>query len=440
MFNADGNLHKAMLLASIIAANSKWLSFPLLTVFAQGSPTLHLDFRVLEPRNETFSHVNEITQLHKLRIAVVAESFLPQINGVTNSVLRILDFFKCNGHEALIIAPDSAGGPSEYAGFEIMRVPALNVKGLIPIALPQQFAKARVLDFNPDVIHLASPALLGNYVARFARKNEIPTLSVYQTDLAGFANHYGFQIANSTLNKFVGRVHSNSDRTLAPSTSACNYLNELGVPGVELWRRGVDAERFRPENRDQELRNSLLGNRPDRTLIGYVGRLAHEKRLEDLISLDEQDDVQLVIVGDGPVRARLERKLPNAIFTGFKGGADLARMYASLDIFIHTGQHETFCQSIQEALASGVPVIAPNSGGPIDLVENGKTGYLINTGNPKEIKRVVKLIQQSDTSELRQVTRESVVNRTWQSINQELISHYLQLIAIKKSRRKELVA
>ena len=429
-----------MLLASIIAANSKWLSFPLLTVFAQGSPTLHLDFRVLEPPNETFSHVNEITQLHKLRIAVVAESFLPQINGVTNSVLRILDFFKSNGHEALIIAPDSAGGPSEYAGFEIMRVPALNVKGLIPLALPQQFAKARVLDFNPDVIHLASPALLGNYVARFARKSEIPTLSVYQTDLAGFANHYGFQIANSTLNKFVGRVHSNSDRTLAPSTSACNYLNDLGVPGVELWRRGVDAERFRPENRDQELRNSLLGNRPDRTLIGYVGRLAHEKRLEDLISLDEQDDVQLVIVGDGPVRARLERKLPNAIFTGFKGGADLARMYASLDIFIHTGQHETFCQSIQEALASGVPVIAPNSGGPIDLVENGKTGYLINTGNPKEIKRVVKLIQQSDTSELRQVTRESVVNRTWQSINQELISHYLQLIAMKKSRRKELVA
>lgn len=384
--------------------------------------------------------MNEITQLHKLRVAVVAESFLPQINGVTNSVLRILDFFKSNGHEAIIIAPESVGGPSEYAGFEILRVPAINVKGLIPIALPQQLAKARVLNFQPDVIHLASPALLGNYVARFAKKNAIPTLSVYQTDLAGFANHYGFQLANATLNKFVGRVHSNSDRTLAPSTSACDYLNELGVPGVELWRRGVDSERFRPENRDQNLRNSLLGNRPDRTLVGYIGRLAHEKRIEDLISLDEQDDVQLVIVGDGPIRERLERKLPNAIFTGFKTGHDLARMYASLDIFIHTGQHETFCQSIQEALASGVPVIAPNSGGPIDLVEDGKTGYLINTGNPKEIKRVVKLIQQSDVTELRKVTRESVVNRTWLSINQELIKHYLDLIAAKESSRAELVA
>jgi phosphatidylinositol alpha 1,6-mannosyltransferase len=384
--------------------------------------------------------VNEITQLHKLRIAVVAESFLPQINGVTNSVLRILDFFKLNGHEAIIIAPDSVGGPSEYAGFEILRVPAINVKGLIPIALPQQFAKARVLDFNPDIIHLASPAILGNYVARFAKKNEIPTLSVYQTDLAGFANHYGFQIANSTLNKFVGRVHSNSDRTLAPSTSACDYLNELGVQDVELWRRGVDSERFSPEKRDEELRNELLGNRPDRTLIGYVGRLAHEKRLEDLISLDEQDDVQLVIVGDGPTRARLERKLPNAIFTGFKNGEDLSRMYASLDIFIHTGQDETFCQSIQEALASGVPIIAPNSGGPIDLVENGKTGYLINTGNPKEVKRVVKLIQEGDVANWREATRQSVINRTWKSINQELISHYLDLIAAKGAKRAELVA
>ena len=384
--------------------------------------------------------VNDIVQLHKLRIAVVAESFLPQINGVTNSVLRILDFFEKNGHEALIIAPESNGGPTEYAGFEILRVPALNVKGLIPIGLPQQFAKARVLNFNPDIIHLASPAILGNYVARFAKKNEIPTLSVYQTDLAGFANHYGFQIANSTLNKFVGKVHSNSDRTLAPSTSACSYLNQLGVQDVELWRRGVDSERFSPEKRDEELRKELLGNRPDRTLIGYIGRLAHEKRLEDLISLDEQDDVQLVIVGDGPTRARLERKLPNAIFTGFKNGEELSRIYASLDIFIHTGQDETFCQSIQEALASGVPVIAPNSGGPIDLVENGKTGYLINTGNPKEIKRVVKLIQEGDEANWRKTTRESVVNRTWHSINQELISHYLELISMKKISQAELVA
>ena len=376
----------------------------------------------------------------KLRVAIVAESFLPQVNGVTNSVLRVLDYLKKNSHEAIILAPDSNGSPLEYAGFEVLPIPAVNLKGLIPLALPQQLAKAKLIEFNPDVIHLASPALLGNYIAKFARRSEIPTLSVYQTDLAGFANNYGLQLANSSLSKFVAKVHSNTDRTLAPSTSACDYLTRLGVPEVKLWQRGVDSERYRPENRSSELRAKLLGSRPDRTLIGYIGRLAHEKRLEDLIDLDSQDDVQLVIVGDGPIRNRLERKLPNAVFTGFKSGSDLAQMYASLDIFIHTGQHETFCQSIQEALASGVPVIAPNLGGPIDLVQNGITGYLINTGNYKEIRRVVKLIQNSNPDALRKLTRDSVVQRTWSSINQELIQHYRDLIRLNIPQGSELVA
>ena len=376
----------------------------------------------------------------KLRIAIVAESFLPQVNGVTNSVLRVLDYLKKNSHEAIILAPDSNGSPLEYAGYEVLPIPAVNLKGLIPLALPQQLAKAKLIEFNPDVIHLASPALLGNYIAKFARRSEIPTLSVYQTDLAGFANNYGLQLANSSLSKFVAKVHSNTDRTLAPSSSACDYLTGLGVTEVKLWQRGVDSERYRPENRSNVLRAQLLGSRPDRTLIGYIGRLAYEKRLEDLIDLDSQDDVQLVIVGDGPIRSRLERKLPNAIFTGFKSGIDLAQMYASLDIFIHTGQHETFCQSIQEALASGVPVIAPNLGGPIDLVQNGITGYLINTGNYKEIRRVVKLIQKSNPDVLRKLTRDSVVQRTWSSINQELIQHYRDLIKLNIPQGSELVA
>jgi len=384
--------------------------------------------------------VNAHNQNLNLKVAIVSESFLPQVNGVTNSVLRILEYFKTNNIEAIVIAPDSAGTPSSHNGFEVIKVPALALKGLIPLAIPQQLALTEIVNFSPDVIHLASPALLGNYVARFARKQKIPTLSVYQTDLAGFAKNYGLQLANASLNKFVAKVHSNTDLTLAPSTSACNYLAEIGVPNVELWQRGVDSIRFNPAKRDENLRSALLEGRSDRTLIGYVGRLAHEKRLEDLVSLSEQDDCQLVIVGDGPIRSRLERKLPNAIFTGLKSGEELAKIYASLDIFIHTGKHETFCQSIQEALASGVPVIAPNSGGPIDLVKNGETGYLINTGNPKEIRRVVKLIQTADKEVLRINTRASVLERSWDFINHQLISHYFELLDNRNAQRTELVA
>jgi phosphatidylinositol alpha 1,6-mannosyltransferase len=115
-------------------------------------------------------------------------------------------------------------------------------------------------------------------------------------------------------------------------------------------------------------------------------------------------------------------------------------MYASLDIFIHTGQHETFCQSIQEALASGIPVIAPNLGGPVDLVQDGVTGYLINTGNYKEIRRVVSIIQNSNHESLRKLTRDSVVQRTWNSINHELIGHYRDLIKLNHTMGTELVA
>ncbi|MCF8534864.1 MAG: glycosyltransferase family 1 protein [Candidatus Nanopelagicaceae bacterium] len=376
----------------------------------------------------------------ELRVAVVAESFLPQVNGVTNSVLRILEYFKANHINALVVVPETEKTPDTHNGFKVVKVPALAVKGLIPLAMPLQIALNEIEHFKPDVIHLASPALLGNYVTKYARKRNIPTLSVYQTDLAGFAKNYGLQIANSSLNRFVAKVHSNSDLTLAPSTSACNYLQGIGVSEIALWQRGVDSIHFNPSKRDESLRESFLGNRGDRTLIGYIGRLAHEKRLEDLISLSEQDDCQLLIVGDGPIRSRLERKLPNAIFTGVKTGEELASIYASLDIFIHTGQHETFCQSIQEALSSGVPVIAPNSGGPIDLVKNGETGYLINTGNPKEIRRVVNLIQESDKVELSSKARASVVGRDWNFINSQLIAHYLELIKSKDQTGTELVA
>ena len=365
----------------------------------------------------------------KLRVVIVTESFLPQINGVTNSVLRVLEYLRSQGHEALVIAPESAGGVNEYAGFRVKRVPSFEMKGMLPVGFPQKSLEPLIDGFSPDVIHLASPFFLGNYAARVAEKLQIPTLSIYQTDVAGFARHYGLTIAHDSLKKWVGKIHSRTTRTLAPSNWSCEDLKNSGVNNVHLWQRGVDSVKFSPEKRDINLRCELLGNRPDRKLIGYVGRLANEKRIDDLASLDKRDDIQLVIVGDGPARLRLERELPNAKFVGYQGGEDLARYYASLDIFVHTGKHETFCQSIQEALASGVPVIAPNTGGPTDLVKHGWTGFLIDTSNSYSLNHSVNQILNSSehllTSER---ARESVIHRSWEVVNIQLISHYQDLV------------
>ena len=139
-----------------------------------------------------------------------------------------------------------------------------------------------------------------------------------------------------------------------------------GVPRLYRWGRGVDAERFSPTRRSAALHR--LWSPDGRPVVGFVGRLAPEKHVERLASLAHDDSVRVVIVGDGPERARLTRLLPDAVFTGELRGVELARAYASLDVFTHAGEHETFCQAVQEALASGVPVIGPDAGGPRDLI------------------------------------------------------------------------
>jgi len=376
-----------------------------------------------------------------LRVAVVTESFLPQVNGVTNSVLRVLETLAAKGHDALVIAPDSAEAPTTYAGFRVKRVPSLAVKGLLPVGFPQRSMEPLIEGFNPDVIHLASPFFLGKYATRIAQRLSIPTLSIYQTDVAGFARHYGLSIAHSQLTNWVANIHKQTDRTLAPSSWSCEQLQSSGVSNVSLWQRGVDSVKFNPTKRSTELRNLFTANDTSKIIVGYVGRLANEKRIEDLAPLHDRHDVQLVIVGDGPARQKLERALPRARFVGYQSGEDLAAHYASFDIFVHTGKHETFCQSIQESLASGVPVIAPNSGGPLDLVQHGRTGFLLDTSNASDLIAAFELLTDARTRSLMGSTaRESVTHRTWEKVNSQLIDHYRELSAVASIAREENVA
>ena len=374
-----------------------------------------------------------------MRIAVVTEAFLPQVNGVTNSVLRLLEFCKAQGHDVLIIAPESEGAPSEYLGYKIKHVPSISMKKLIPMAVPKKYLEPLLEGFAPDVIHLASPIFLGHYVARIARKAGIPTVSVYQTDIAGFARHYGLTIAHNTLKKWVSRIHQASDITLAPSKWACRDLEQSGVKNVRLWKRGVDLVNFTPARRDESLRSNIAGGK-EKLIVGYVGRIANEKRIDDLKILDQQDDIQLVIVGDGPAAPRIKKELPGARFVGYQSGTELARYVASFDIFVHTGKHETFCQGIQEALASGVPVIGPDTGGPVDLIEHGITGLLIDTADAHELLEAVATLRNHSSFDLMQLAaRKSVEHRTWDYINSQLISHYQDAID-QLSKERGLVA
>jgi phosphatidylinositol alpha 1,6-mannosyltransferase len=357
-----------------------------------------------------------------VRVAIVTESFLPQVNGVTNSVLRVLEHLRGHGHQALVIAPGA--GDDRYLDTPVVRVPAVDLPRLssLPVGVPTRKVLTALAEFRPDVVHLASPFVLGAKGLSAARKLGLPTVAVYQTDVAGFAGNYGLGLTARAAWRWTRRLHTLADRTLAPSTWAVQALRDHGVPRVHRWGRGVDLELFRPDRRDDDLRRELAPN--GELLVGYVGRLSPEKQVVRLAALNGMDGVQVVVVGGGPEEPLLRKELPTAKFLGFRSGVDLATAYASLDVFVHTGPHETFCQAVQEALASGLPVLAPNAGGPRDLVKPGRTGYLLSD-DPAELRAAVENLRDPALRKrFGRAARPSVAGRTWSAVCAELMGHY----------------
>ncbi|MDW3214420.1 MAG: glycosyltransferase family 1 protein [Ilumatobacteraceae bacterium] len=359
-----------------------------------------------------------------LRVAIVSESFLPSVNGVTNSVLRVIEHLREHGHEVLVIAP----GPGEewYGDVPVVRVRAFDVPRYedLRVGMPLARLTSVLRDFRPDVVHLAAPAVLGAAGLRAARRLGVPTVAVFQTDLAGFARRHGLGRVSDGIWNYLRWVHGQADRTLAPSTSTVWALRTRGVPNVHHWARGVDLERFDPRHRSADLHRFLAPNAE--VLVGYIGRLAREKQVERLAPLADLDGVRLVVVGDGPERAELERELPTTRFVGFQNGADLSRLHATLDVFVHTGIDETFCQALQESMASGVAAVAPSAGGPIDLVRHGQTGYFWSPEAPETL--VGAVAELAGDAELRArfgaAARADVEHRPWGSIMDELLGHY----------------
>lgn len=385
-------------------------------------------------------------------VAVVSETSLADHeNGVSNSIKQTLRFFDEFSLEAHLYTPKPSTDTGDLYGAPISTGRTRRIRDFNVGTERSKVLRSQLEKQSPDVVHLASPFLLGWAGLRAARRLSIPSVAVYQTDMAEYAHRFvgdyiDEKIRGDTkwLKKLAGtnsenvaaaliaRIHNTATVTLSPSTAATERLLQFGVDASRIytWSRGVDMARFTPERANSDTARALhtaWSHEGQKTVVGYIGRLAPEKQVERLAELTDPQ-LQLVVVGDGLCRPELEKTLPpGTLFTGELHGEALADAYAALDVFVHTGSHETFGQTIQEAMASGKVVIAPNTGGPVDIISQpGENGFLLDFTTPGELPSLVHTIAHSETLR-RQVGQRAVETmrpRSWRAKTSELVDYY----------------
>jgi glycosyltransferase involved in cell wall biosynthesis len=322
-----------------------------------------------------------------MRIAIVTENFLPKLDGVTRTLAVLLEYLHARQHQVLVLGPES--GMEEYAGAEVIGTagvplpfyPELRVNFFRPLFV------RRLKEFDPEVVHLVDPVVLGAAGLVAARLLKKPVVSSYHTNLALYCQYFGFAPFTGLMWRYTRFIHNHCDLTLCPSPSTARMLQAQGFQHVRLWPRGVDTTLFSPARRSAALRSSWLqqgGEREqleDKVVLLYVGRLSWEKNLRLLVEAYRELDYRrchLVIVGDGPAAGDMRQALAGlpASFTGYLRGEELATAYASADIFVFPSCTETFGQVVLEAMACGLPVVALDTEGICDLVLDGRTGLL----------------------------------------------------------------
>jgi phosphatidylinositol alpha 1,6-mannosyltransferase len=381
-----------------------------------------------------------------VQIAYVTESFPPDVNGVAHTAVRVVEYLASRGHQLLVIAPEPGRGkarPDSELGYPVVRVRSLAVPSYpeFRVGLPDARVGAALAAHRADLVHLGSPFVLGASAVSAARRRGMRMVAVYATDVPGYARAYHVgRAGEAACWRRLRKIHNAADRTLAPSRSSAAELDAHGIERVWLWGRGVDTARFDPARRSAALRAELAPG--GEVLVGYVGRLAVEKRVQLLAGVAGLPGVRLVIVGSGPAEPAIRRALPGATFLGRRVGDDLARIYASLDVFVHSGPHETFGQTLQEAAASGLPVVAPAAGGPLDLVQDGVTGFLAAPGDPAALAGAVARLAASPQLRAAQgaAGRQVVLRRGWPAVCDELIGHYQAVLDDAREIRAGIAA
>jgi glycosyltransferase involved in cell wall biosynthesis len=373
-----------------------------------------------------------------MRITIVTETYFPQVNGVSRTLRELVRHLTDCGDTVQLIHPDYGEAVEGSSHSHAVRSVVLPFYKELYLPLPPfRGARLAIEAFQPDLVHIATEATLGLSALRFALRRRLNIVSSFHTNFDQYSRHYRVGWARGVIEGYLRWFHNRTRETYVPSRATIAELERLGFERLVLWQRGVDATMFRPDRpARQEIRNAL-GWSPEDPVIGYVSRIAPEKNVDylaDALSIvaTRRPDVRVLMVGDGPSRAALERRLgPSARFVGYKTGEDVADHFAAADIFAFSSLTETFGNVVLEAKASGLPVVALRAGGVGETVRSGETGLLIDPNEPpnRMADALLSLVERPDERRrMAEAARRYAESQSWAAIMGGLRDRYLSVV------------
>ncbi|HNW30893.1 MAG TPA: glycosyltransferase family 1 protein [Spirochaetota bacterium] len=386
-------------------------------------------------------------QTKKIRVALFADVLKENLDGVTYTLYNILERVPRDKFDFLCITPYP---PSDLKKFPFPVVVCRYIKmplyGSYPLGLPyfDKNLENALKEFKPDLVHFTTPSFLGRYARTYAVKNNLPLVSTYHTHFPIYVDYYFKYLPFLKFLKHVVPVilkfyYNKCNLVYVPTKPVLEDLVELGIERdrMMIWARGIDSTMFNPKKRDTRYINDLCGK--DTIRILFVSRLFWVKEITTIIGIYKKlstthPNVRMVITGDGPQKKYMEKRMPGAVFTGKLINSDLYRIYASCDIFLFPSITETFGNVNLEALASGLPVVAAAKGGQCGIIQEGKTGYLVE---PKNIDAFCEKLSYlvNNPNRLKQMSKNAIAyarSQKWDTLCREMFKSYERLYTENK--------
>ena len=372
-----------------------------------------------------------------LKIAIFSDTYFPQVNGVAQTLKRLTNHFDNRQIAYQVYSPENKTSTTypninQFPSLPFFLYPECRTVITNPKKIENSLKK-----FQPDLIHLATPYMMGLYGLFAAKKLNIPVVSSYHTNFDQYLKYYHASLLEPFLWKYLKWFHQATEKIFVPSKETQRKLESLHFDGLKVWGRGIDSKLFAP-NHDAKEQLRKKYHIKEKYILLYVGRLAPEKDLDTLNKIihfpsDIKDSVHWLIVGDGPNKVawrEKERVQKNITLTGYIKGEELARIYAGADLFVFPSFTETFGNVVLEAMSSGTPAVVANAGGVKEFVINDVNGRICEQQNAESFVHAISELLEDETMRLRMgvEARNYALTQSWDTIFDGLISDYYDVL------------